>query len=584
MLTALVTLIIVMLLGVLGGNLIHPGSWHKSFRVLLGLDLSSGTAVTLQAVTPGNAAPSQSAMTTARTIMENRVNGAGFTGAQVQQQGSDIITVSVPGRSASQVVQLVGSTAQLRIRQVVLVASNYTSAAAPPPTPSPSGATPTPPPSASKKAKPTASVKSGKQASPKASASPSATPSPSATSAGTKPRLSTVADGVGDASAVSKQAAAWFDKVNCADRNWQEQIYGKTDPSLIFDNTRIQTVACFDGNKYVLDKAPVTGEMVTKAQAALNQQNNSWQVNLSFNGQGAKAFGAMTTSMYDKYGGSATNPLNQFAIVLDGDIVSLPYVQTAVTGGSGEISNIGSESEAVTLANQLTYGHLPLSFKKQSVESISPQLGSAQLRTGLIAGAVGLLLVVFYSLLYYRGLSVVSVTSLAISALLTYLSVVLLSRYEGFTLELSGIAGLIVAIGITADSFVVFFERLRDEVREGRSLRPAVEHGWRRARRTILVSDTVSFLAAALLYYFAVGDVKGFAFTLGLTTLIDVVVVFLFTKPMVTLLARTEFFGRGHRFSGLDPRRLGARSPWRGTRRPAGARPLSPAPQSRGEA
>src|SRR5579875_2922800 len=218
MLTALVTLIIVMLLGVLGGNLIHPGSWHKSFRVLLGLDLSSGTAVTLKAVTPGNAAPSQSAMTTARTIMENRVNGAGFTGAQVQQQGSDIITVSVPGRSASQVVQLVGSTAQLRIRQVVLVASNYTSAAAPPP-------------SASKKAKTTASVKSGKQASPKASASPSATPSPSATSAGTKPRLSTVADGVGDASAVSKQAAAWFDKVNCADRNWQEQIYGKTDPS-----------------------------------------------------------------------------------------------------------------------------------------------------------------------------------------------------------------------------------------------------------------------------------------------------------------------------------------------------------------
>jgi preprotein translocase subunit SecD len=143
------------------------------------------------------------------------------------------------------------------------------------------------------------------------------------------------------------------------------------------------------------------------------------------------------------------------------------------------------------------------------------------------------------------------------------LTIVLLSRYQGFTMELAGIAGLVVAIGITADSFIVFFERLRDEVRDGKSLRPAVESGWKRARRTILVSDTVSFTAAVLLYFFATSQVQGFAFTLGLTTVIDVVVVFLFTKPMVTILAGTKFFGNGHRWSGLDPKRLGAKTPWR---------------------
>jgi preprotein translocase subunit SecD len=190
-------------------------------------------------------------------------------------------------------------------------------------------------------------------------------------------------------------------------------------------------------------------------------------------------------------------------------------------------------------------------------------LGRAYLDGGLIAAAIGLGLVVLYSFLYYRGLGLVSVSSLLIAGGLAMLTVVLLTKYQDFTLDLSGIAGLIVAIGITADSFVVFFERLRDEVREGKQLRPAVESGWKRARRTILVSDTVSFIAALLLYYFSIGEVKGFAFTLGLTTIIDIVVVFLFTKPMVTLLARTKFFGDGRPMSGLDPARLGAKTPWR---------------------
>jgi preprotein translocase subunit SecD len=250
-------------------------------------------------------------------------------------------------------------------------------------------------------------------------------------------------------------------------------------------------------------------------------------------------------------------------------VISSPVIQGAITGGSAQITGSFTQAQATDLANVLSYGALPITFTKQSVQSVSPQLGSDQLHAGLVAGAIGLLLVVLYCLLYYRGLALVAVSSLIIAAALVYESVIMLGKYQGFALELAGVAGLIVAIGITADSFVVFFERLRDEVRDGRTLRTAVERGWKRARRTILVSDTVSFLAAALLWYFSIGEVKGFAFTLGLTTLIDVVVVFLFTKPMITLLARTKFFGRGHRLSGLDPARLGARAPWRSSGRTA---------------
>jgi preprotein translocase subunit SecD len=263
--------------------------------------------------------------------------------------------------------------------------------------------------------------------------------------------------------------------------------------------------------------------------------------------------------------------------VLDGKVVSAPVVNQPIPNGSGQITGPGgsfTHGQATSLTNVLKYGAVPLAFVPQSTTSISPQLGASQLTAGLIAAAIGLLLVVLYSVLYYRGLAFVSVLSLATAALITWLAVIMLSKYQGYTLSLAGVAGLIVAIGITADSFVVYFERLRDEVREGRSLRAAVERGWQRARRTILVSDTVSFLAALLLYIIAIGDVRGFAFTLGLTTLIDIVVVFLFTKPMVSLLARTEFFGRGHKWSGLDPARLGAKSPWRGSR-VATARPAA---------
>jgi len=371
-----------------------------------------------------------------------------------------------------------------------------------------------------------------------------------------------------------------FNKLNCtAKEGWKQQIYNSVPNA--WDNPSAQTVTCFKvpgtnvWEKYALAPAVVQGSDLTDVQAV--DQTTGWVVTFNVKSPASKALGTLTTEMsskyYDSSTGQETSPLDDLAVVLDGVLQGTPPQVTSAISDSGQIQGSTtspfSQTQAQTLADVLKYGSLPLSFKNLYTSSVSAALGADQLSAGLFAAMVGLLLVVLYSFLYYRGLGVVSVSSLAIAALVSYLSVILLSRYEGFTLSLAGIAGLIVAIGITADSFIVYFERLRDEVREGRSLRSAVERGWSRARRTILVSDTVSFLAALLLYILSEGDVRGFAFTLGLTTLVDVLVVFLFTKPMITLLARTKFYGQGHPLSGLDPNRLGARAPWRGSRQPA---------------
>ena len=551
-LALLAGIIVVMILAIVGADLASPGKWSSNFRVHLGLDLTSGTTVALQAVKPGGGVPTQAEMQQAVQIMDNRVNGAGVTEAQVVQQGNNIINISVPGQSAQAVVSKVSRTAELQFRQVLLIAPNAPPATTPTTSPSPS---PTASPSSSAKASPSSSA-SG--AAPPAA---SATPSPKPTSA-----TSTWQQAQGDASLVSAPVKAQFNRLNCANPNWQQEI-GYTKGQ--YDNAHIQIVSCDSAhNKFVLDRAHVVGDMIASASATPETNSSSaWQVNLNFKSDGAKAFGDLTTTMYDKYGTSGS-PLDDLAVVLDGTVVSFPAInQGPITGGQAQITGSFSQNSATTLANQLSYGALPLSFHQQSVQSVSPALGRDQLTAGLIAAGLGLILVVLYLVLYYRGLAVVAVCSLVIAALLAYLSVVLLGKYQGFALSLAGIAGLIVAIGITADSFVVYFERLRDEVRDGRSLRAAVERGWARARRTILVSDTVSFLAAALLYYFAIGSVRGFAFTLGLITVIDVLVVFTFTKPMMTLLARTKFYGQGHPMSGLDPKRLGARAPWRASPR-----------------
>ena len=305
--------------------------------------------------------------------------------------------------------------------------------------------------------------------------------------------------------------------------------------------------------KYILAPAEVLGRQISKASAGINTQGgNAWYVLLTFNGEGTKAFGNLTARVT-----TLAAPLNQVAIVLDGLVVSAPRITEAIPSGNAQITGSFTQLEAQDLANVLKYGALPLAFDRGEVQQISPTLGSDQLRAGLIAGGIGLGLVLLYSLLYYRGLGLVTFGSLTVAGSLVYLLFLLLGKWISFTLTLAGIAGAIVAIGVTADSFIVYFERVRDEIREGRSLRTAVETGWARARRTILVADFVSIIAAVLLYFFAVGGVRGFAFTLGLTTLVDLIVVFVFTKPLLTILARYTFFSSGHRFSGLSAKSTG---------------------------
>jgi preprotein translocase subunit SecD len=318
-------------------------------------------------------------------------------------------------------------------------------------------------------------------------------------------------------------------------------------------------VACSrtGASKYILAPAEVLGRQVSKASAGIDQQGASaWYVLLTFNGEGTKAFGSLTARVT-----SLASPQNQVAIVLDGLVVSAPAINEAIPSGNAQITGSFSQVEAQDLANVLKYGALPLAFDRGEVQQVSPTLGADQLQAGLLAGALGLLLVFLFSLLYYRALGLVTVGSLAVAGVILYLLFLVLGKAIGFTLTLAGIAGAIVAIGVTADSFIVFFERIRDEAREGRSLRSAVESGWARARHTIIVADMVSILAAVLLYFFAVGGVRGFAFTLGLTTLIDLLVVFIFTKPIVTVIAKSNFFASGHSLSGFSAKSIGKSHP-----------------------
>ncbi|MFJ5532149.1 protein translocase subunit SecD [Streptomyces sp. NPDC093261] len=573
--------LILIAIAALTGGMFASG--HTTPR--LGIDLAGGTSITLTAVNePGQPnAINKANMDTAVDIMNRRVNGLGVSEAEVQTQGDRNIIVNIPrGTNSTEARQQVGTTAKLYFRPVIQrEASGAATPASPSAGPSTGGST-APSASSSAKAGSTAKPSSGSTATatPTASATTqgrpvtdalkagSATPSatgsatPSATgSAAAKASASpspSASGGSGDAGKLQAQYAA----LDCS-KPEQRATAGKgAKPG-------DATVACGkDGNtwnKFILGPVAVDGTEVTKAQATFSTTDASgWQVQMNFNSSGSKKFADVTAKLSQQ-----ATPQNEFAIVLDDEVVSHPYVRTAISGGSAYISGSFTQQEAQSLANMLSYGALPLTFKESSVTTVTAALGGEQLQAGLIAGAIGLALVVIYLVAYYRGLSLVAVASLLVSAALTYVIMALLGPTIHFALNLPAVCGAIVAIGITADSFIVFFERIRDEIREGRSLRPAVERAWPRARRTILVSDFVSFLAAAVLFIVTVGKVQGFAFTLGLTTVLDVVVVFLFTKPLMTILARRTFFASGHSWSGLDPKRLGAKPPLRRTRRPS---------------
>ncbi|HEY2795468.1 MAG TPA: protein translocase subunit SecD [Micromonosporaceae bacterium] len=313
------------------------------------------------------------------------------------------------------------------------------------------------------------------------------------------------------------------------------------------------------GSKYLLDAAKVHGEDVSGASANLDtggqgQPALGWVVNLSFKGAGQAAWTNLTKELYNASDAASGN-YRQVAIVLDNTVVTAPQIENVIPGPATISGGTLDQDTAKLLATQLKFGALPISFTPQQTQTVSASLGLAQLKAGLLAGGIGLALVILYCLFYYRGLGLVVIASLAVSASLIYAAIVLLGRSQlSFTLSLAGVAGFIVAIGITADSFVVFFERLKDEVRDGRSGRSAVPKAWTRARRTILSADAVSFIAAVSLVIFATGPVSGFAFTLGLSTIIDLVVVFMFTHPLVALLSGSKAF-TSPRFSGLGDMR-----------------------------
>ena len=480
--------------------------------VRLGLDLRGGTSVTLQPrIAPGeNGKVTNEAIDQAVSIIRQRVNSLGVAESEVTAQGSGTnrqIVIAVPGNTGRRVVELVGQTAELRFRQVLASGPGAASVGS------------------------SASVATGSGAR-------------VATGSGASVDTGSTATPV---NGISAAINAKYEALDCTKL---ENLQGTgTDAPT-------ETIAVCDRNgstKYILAPAEVLGRQISKASAGLDTQAGSaWYVSLTFNGEGTTAFGALTTRVT-----SLPEPLNQVAIVLDGLVVSSPRINEPIPSGTAQITGSFTQLEAQDLANVLKYGALPLSFDRGEVAQVSPTLGADQLDAGLLAGIIGLTLVVLYSFLYYRGLGIVVTGSLTAAALVIYLLVLLLGENIGFTLTLAGIAGIIVAVGITADSFVVYFERIRDEIREGRSLRSAVESGWIKARHTILVADAVSIIAAALLYIFAVGGVQGFAFALGLTTLVDLLIVFIFTKPLMTLLARMDFFAAGHRFSGLSQKSSG---------------------------
>ncbi|MEU4175376.1 protein translocase subunit SecD [Streptomyces sp. NPDC026589] len=558
-------LILIAMVALTGGMFL---SGHTTPR--LGIDLAGGTSITLEAQNqPGKPnAINQTNMNTAVGIIERRVNGLGVSEAEVQTQGSKNIIVNIPkGTNSKQAQEQVGTTAQLYFRPVLTVQASGPEQPTPSGSGTPSGsATPKPGESAEDADKPKGEEATDAEATPSASATTQGRavtgaltkddPTPGASD---KPKPSDSPGATPPADPATAKLQEEFAKLDCTDPKQRTEAGKNAKPT-------DSIVACGSNvpgsyEKYVLGPAEVSGSDVDDAKGAIEQQTGEWIVSMEFTSAGAKKFQTITGRLSQQQ-----PPMNQFAIVLDGEVVSAPSVRTALSKNA-QISGSFDQQSAEDLGNILSYGALPLTFEEVSVTTVTAALGDEQLKAGLIAGAIGLALVVIYLVAYYRGLAFIALLSLLVSGVLTYTIMALLGPAIGFALNLPAVCGAIVAIGITADSFIVYFERVRDEIREGRTLRPAIERAWPRARRTILVSDFVSFLSAVVLFIVTVGKVQGFAFTLGLTTLLDVVVVFLFTKPLMTLMGRTKFFSKGGPWSGLDPKRLGAQPPLRRSRR-----------------
>jgi preprotein translocase subunit SecD len=522
--------IIAVLFGVnaLGVHVFQKSSWVPE----LALDLQGGTQIILGAETADGADPTGEQMNQAVTIIRQRIDASGVGEASVTTEGGRNIVVQIPGEADEETRKRIEASAQLQLRAVIFASGEVTGSFVG----DDGTATPYPTPAAGLNSTPTTSPTSGS-----------------------------------DPAWITDELYAKFQAYNCGDE--------ANDPASEPADQPLITCELDGTAKYILGPVELDGSAISDASSGLNSQNNQWAVNIVFDSAGTKSFTDISQRLYGQ-----TSPQNQFAFVLDGKVLSAPSMNAIITDGKPQITGSFDQETAKTLADQLKYGALPLSFSVQSSDTISATLGSQQLQIGLIAGLIGLALVAVYSLVVYRALGSVIIASLAVMAVLTYLLLCILAWRMGFRLSLAGVAGLIVTIGFTADSFIVYFERIRDELRDGKTITGAVEDGWGRAKRTIYISKSINILAAVVLYILADSTVKGFAFTLGLTTAIDILIFILFTHPVMQLLARTRFFGSGHPLSGLDPDALGA--VYRGRaqfRAPVAARPGRTA-RSRGEA
>lgn len=477
---------------------------NASFAPKLALDLQGGTQIILSPLLLDGQVPTQEQLDQAVSIIRQRVDASGVSESQVTTQGDSNIIVSIPGIPDENTLKLIKSSAKLEFRAVLLTSQG----------------TPT-------------SVDGGEGALPSVP-EPSASPTDAS-----------------DTNWITPELQSAYEALDCAT---EFRLPGQVD------DPAVPLITCdVDGYaKFILGPVEVEGANISDAssgtvQTSTGASTNTWAVNLEFDADGTSAFGSVTQRLFP-----LEPPRNQFAITLDGFVITAPSTNAVISNGSAQITGNFDKDSSKVLADQLKYGSLPIGFEVQSQENISATLGSDQLTNGLIAGLIGLILVAIYSAFQYRGLALVTVGSLIVAGLLVYLFIAILSWRQGYRLSLAGVAGLIVAIGITADSFIVYFERVRDELRDGRNLETAVENGWKRAIRTILASDAVSFLAATTLFLLTVGNVRGFAFTLGLTTVVDLIVVAMFTHPVLSLLSRTKFFSSGHPWSGFDSKSLTA--------------------------
>ena len=558
---AALTGLLILLFG-MGGLLTYGVQQGQAqWAPLLALDLEGGTQMVLSPqLDEGEGQVDDEQLQQAVEIIRQRVDGSGVSEAEITTQGAENIVVGMPGVPDSETRELIQASADMEFRPVLQIdqdteylddlaaedeelegTAGEGEEAAPAEEDEASGEGG----AAEEGAAQDSAEDGGEQA-----AQPEDFPEPEG-----EPQDNS------DPNWVTPELAAEFQNHTCSrEISLEERAAAEPDQPLIACDPE-------NGMKYLLGPVDVPGTHIDDADFGMEQTGQGvstgrWAVNLSFDAEGREEFADSSTRLYGLQG-----ERNQFAIVLDGQVISAPSMNAPITDGNAQITGNFTEEEARNLSEQLRYGSLPISFEIESEQQISATLGEDQLRMGLLAGVVGLLLTAAYALFQYRALGLVTIASLVVAGLLTWWAIALLGWSEGYRLSLAGIAGLIVSIGLTADSFIVYFERVKDELREGRSLAGAVESGWARARRTILASKAVNVIAAVVLYLVAVGNVRGFTFTLGLTAIIDVILVFLFTHPLMQLLARRKFFAAGRRFSGLSEKELGVDVLWRGAGR-----------------